>query len=260
VQLSHSATDIAFSADGSFAYIASDSAKSIRGYSTCSLPGTPATYLGTGTTSGTPLKVFSAASVAEEQPPLVLGGPNKDAHWIVESIVVLDPPNIDTLKAQYTQEPQPIGVNTLTCIPPVVYPPLVTTASSVNLGQGTFSPLYMRVVGDGSRAVVVANLVPAVLVVDLNQQTTTAFPLANNGLPLAASSSSDGSQVYVAACDVYTNNDPTQCTSGSVHIINTLSGGDIQQVPYSNSNTNNSMCTVATAAPCFPDMIAIKAQ
>jgi hypothetical protein len=130
----------------------------------------------------------------------------------------------------------------------------------VNLGQGNFSPIYMRVVADGSAAVVVANNVPAVLFVDLNQQITTPVPLVNNGLPLAASASSDGSQVYVAACDVYTNNDPNQCTSGSVHIVNRLTGGDTQQVPYVNFNTNNSMCTIATAPPCFPNMIAIKAQ
>ena len=156
--------------------------------------------------------------------------------------------------------PPPPGVNQFACNPPVVSSPLLSSSVKVNLGQGNFSPLYMRVVGNGTAAVVIAKLVPAVLFVDLNQQTTTPVPLVNNGLPLAASASTDGSQVYVAACDAYTNNDPNQCSSGSVHIINRDSGGDVQQVPYVNFNTNNSMCTVATAPPCFPDMIAIKAQ
>ena len=119
----------------------------------------------------------------------------------------------------------------------------------------------MRVVGNGSQAIVVGKNIPAVLLVDVNQHTTTPIALVNNGLPLAASSSTDGSQVFVAACDAYTNNDPTQpCTSGSVHIINTVSGGDFQQVSYVNLNTNNSMCNSAGAPPCFPNLIAIKPQ
>ena len=48
--------------------------------------------------------------------------------------------------------------------------------------------------------------------------------------------------------------------SGSVHIINTLSGGDFQQVPYVNTNTNNSMCNQPNAPLCFPNLIAIKPE
>jgi len=67
--------------------------------------------------------------------------------------------------------------------------------------------------------------------------------------------------VFVGACDAYTNSDPAQpCTSGSVHIINTLSSGDFQQVPYVNINTNNSMCNDPSAPACFPNLIAIRAQ
>jgi len=118
----------------------------------------------------------------------------------------------------------------------------------------------MRVVGDGSKVIVVGKNIPAVLFVDLNQQTTTPIGLANSGLPLAASASTDGSQVFVAACDAYDTSTPPQCTSGTVHIVNTLSGGDIQQVPYVNLNTNNSMCNEPSGPPCFPNLIAIRPQ
>ncbi len=259
------ARDVAFSADGSIAYVAGDPGAAITGYSTCSLPGAPSKNLGTGTTIATPLKIFTAPNVQANGPALVGTGPNAGQPSTVQNIIALEPPIIEILAGAFTQQPDlippPSGVNQFLCNPPAVSSPFLNSAAStkVNLGQGNFAPLYMRVVNNGAAAVVVANLVPAVLFVDLVQQTTTPVPLANNGLPLAASASTDGSQVYVAACDVYTNNDPTKCTSGSVHIINRESG-DIQQVPYVNFNTNNSMCTIASAPPCFPDMIAIKAQ
>lgn len=250
ISIGGSASDLAFSADGSFAYVAgTPTAASVTGYSTCSPAGFLTKDLGTSVLSGVPLKIFASQSSLTNGPV------------VVQNVIALEPPIIEVLTGQFTQDPVPIDPNALnqfTCNPPIVSS--LSSVASVNLGQGNFSPLYMRVVADGSAAVVVANNVPAVLFVDLNQQIAPPLPLVNNGLPLAASASSDGSQVYVAACDVYTNNDPNQCLSGSVHIVNRLTGGDTQQVPYVNFNTNNSMCTIATAPPCFPNMIAIKAQ
>ncbi len=249
-----SATDVAFSADGSFALVAAAPAQGASAFATCNL----AAVAG-GTLAGlqaNPLRILPLPGSQEVEI-------NSEQSIVTGNFVALAPPVLQIITAASTTIP-PLMNGQSACNDPVMNVPgtgLSTSSSSaVNLGQGTFSPLYMRAVGNGGGVVVVANLVPAVLFVDLNQRTTTAIPLANNGLPLAASASTDGTQVYVAACDVYTNNDPKQCTSGSVHIINTLSGGDIQQVPYVNFNTNNSMCTVASAPPCFPDMIAIKPQ
>jgi len=95
--------------------------------------------------------------------------------------------------------------------------------------------------------------------------TTTSVPLVGNTDPLSASASADGSQVYVAACDAYTNNDPKQpCASGSVHVVNTISQGDFLQVPYVNINDNNNpnMCNSQglNAPICLPNLIAIKPQ
>jgi len=264
VPISTSATDVAFSADGSFAYVAGDPAASISAFSTCSLPGIPALSLGNGPTSAVPLKIFPLPDVQANGPPLVFnGGPNHNAPSLVQNILAIEPPNIEVLTTDFTQAPSKFLTNSLTCNPPVVSNPLVSIGPSFNLGVGTFDPLYMRVVGNGSQLIVVAKNVPAVLVADLNQKTTTPIALVNNGLPVAASASTDGSQVFVAACEAYSSPPPPaapQCTSGSVHIINTLSGGDFQQVPYVNINTNNSMCNSASAPPCFPNLIAIKPQ
>ena len=244
VPVATSVTDVAFSADGSFAYVAGSPSSSISGFATCDLTG-----LGGVALPNTPLKVVPGPEVQE-----VVIGPTRSV--VTQQVIALEPPNIQTLTAQFTAG-APLKDGVLTCSPPSL---ALTAGSSLNLGQGNFIPLYMRVVGNGSQVIVVGKNIPAVLVVDMNQQTTTPIALANNGLPLAASSSTDGTQVFVAACDAYSSTNPPQCTSGSVHIINTLSGGDIQQVPYVNINTNNSMCNQPSAPPCFPNMIAIKPQ
>jgi DNA-binding beta-propeller fold protein YncE len=109
--------------------------------------------------------------------------------------------------------------------------------------------------------IVVAQNIPAVLVFDVANGTTTAVRLVGNAAPLAASASTDGSQVYVAACDQYQG---SSCIAGSIHIVNTVSQGDIQQVPYIDVNQNNNMnmCNgQGVGAPlCLPNMVAIKPQ
>jgi len=245
VPIAAGATDVAFSADGSFAYVAGATASSVSGFATCDL-----TDIGSVGLSTTPLKIFPAPEVQD-----VVISPTQSL--VTQEVIALQPPNVQILTSQSIGG-APLKDGQFTCNPPSLG---LTASLPFNLGQGAFIPLYMQVVGNGSQVIVVGKNIPAVLFVDVNQQTTTPIALVNNGLPLAASSSTDGSQVFVAACDAYTNNDPTQpCTSGSVHLINTVSGGDFQQVPYVNLNTNNSMCNSASAPPCFPNLIAIKPQ
>jgi hypothetical protein len=257
VPIAPSAADVAFSADGSFAYVAGTPANQVSAFATCDLADMGDVVIG-GPLPSTPLKIVPAPEVQE-----VVINPTQSV--VSQNLIALEPPNIQLLTAQYTAG-APLEHGVFTCNAPSFYTSLPTykglsAGPSVNLGQGNFIPLYMRVVGNGSQVIVVAKNIPAVLVVNVNQQKTTPIALVNNGLPRAASSSTDGSQVFVAACDAFTNNDPTQpCTSGSVHIINTLSGGDVQQVPYVNIPTNNSMCNQPNAPPCFPNLIAIRPQ
>ena len=254
VTVATSATDVAFSADGSFAYVAGTPANQVSGFATCNL-----SDMGdlSAPLPSTPLKIVPAPDVQD-----VVIDPTHSV--VTQNVIALEPPNIQVLTAQFKRDPLDDGQ--FICNAPAFYTSLpqykgFSAGPAFGLGQGNFIPLYMQVVGNGSQAIVVGKDIPAVLVANINQQTTTPIGLANNGLPLAASASTDGSQVFVAACDAFTNNDPAQpCASGSVHIINTLNGGDLQQVPYANISTNNSMCNLPSAPPCFPNLIAIKPQ
>lgn len=117
--------------------------------------------------------------------------------------------------------------------------------------------------------IIVAQNIPAVLLFNVSNKTTTFVPLndplGGNSVPLAADASTDGSQVYVAACDQYNG---TTCSAASVHIVCTSActtgQGDHQQVPYANINEDNNpdMCnSQGVGAPlCLPNLIAIRPQ
>jgi hypothetical protein len=254
VSLANPANQVAFSADGSFAYVAGTPAGSVSAYSICSLPppGPASTDIGTVAASSTPLEIFPSPNV------------QADPLGLTQNILALEPPNIEFLTAQFTQVPLLYeNPPQLTCNPPTVLS--FTKGASFNLGQGKFNPIYTQLVADGSEVIIVASKIPAVLIFNVSNGTTTSVPLVGNTDPLSASASADGSQVYVAACDAYTNNDPKQpCASGSVHVVNTISQGDFLQVPYVNINDNNNpnMCNSQglNAPICLPNLIAIKPQ
>jgi len=248
-----SVTDVKFSADGSFAYVAGTPASSVSAFSTCSLPNMASVNIGSVAASSTPLEIFPS--------PVV----QADPQGLTQSIIALEPPNIEFLTAQFTQVP--ILYNAplqLTCNPPNLLS--FSKGASFNLGQGNFTPIYTQLVADGTELIIVARNIPAVILFSV-ANGASSVPLQRPGFgssfPLAASASTDGSQVYVAACDQYAN-DGTTCTAGSVHIINTISQGDLQQVPYVNVNDNNNpnMCNSqgGTAPLCLPNLIAIKPQ
>ena len=259
VTLAAPASMVSFSADGSFAYVAGTPANSVSAYSTCSLPNVASVDIGSVATSSTPLKIFPSPAIP---PPLA-----QDGFLTTQKVLALEPPNVQVLTAQFTQEPilyhDPLQ---LTCNPPLLAN--FTAAPPVNLGQGNFTPVYSQLVGNGIQLLIVARHIPAILLFDVTNGTTMSVPLVNNPNspdPLSASASSDGSQVFVAACDAYPNNDSTQpCSAGSVHIVNTVNGGDLQEVPYVNINDNNNpnMCnnSVSSAPLCLPNLIAIRPQ
>lgn len=254
IPLAATATDVRFSADGSFAYVAgAPTATSISGFATCDAQPTHAvsSFFDFVTTSGVPLQIF----------------PSPDA----QHVLALDPPNIDVFTTSDTQHNLPDGQ--FTCAgPPVNIAPTVNfpqTAQSFNLGQGNFIPVYTQLVADGTELIIVARKIPAVLLFDVSGGTTTSVQLVGNTDPLSAAASTDGSQVYIAACDQYVPNSiPPVCAAGSVHIVCTTActagEGDFQQVPYVNASDNNNpnMCnSQGTNAPlCLPNLIAIKPQ
>jgi len=265
VQLVTSGTDVKFSADGSFAYVAGTPASSVSAFSTCSQPNIGSVDIGNAAVSSTPLEIFPS--------PVV----QADPQGLTQNVLALEPPSvavpsthIEFLTAQFTQVPIPYNNPLqLTCNPPTL---LSFSPKGVpfSLGQGDFTPIYAQLVADGAAMIIVAQNIPAVLVFNVSDGTTSSVPLVGGTHPLSASASTDGSQVYVAACDQYPNNDQTQpCAAGSVHIVCatscTTGQGDFQQVPYVNINDNNNpnMCNNqgGTNPPlCLPNLIAIRPQ
>jgi hypothetical protein len=266
VPIATSVTDVKFSADGSFAYVAGTPASSVSAFSTCSLPTVASVDIGSVAALSTPLEIFPS--------PVV----QADSQGLTQNVLALEPPNIEFLTAKFTQDPILYKVPLqLTCNPPTLLS--FSKGTSFNLGQGNFTPVYAQLVADGSAMIIVARKLPAVLIFSVSNGTTSSVSLGRKGFPdtdpLAASASTDGSQVYVAACDQYAQ-DGVTCTDGSVHIVNTcgvlpcpkppaIPEGDFQDVPYVNINDNNNpnMCNNqgGTNPPlCLPNLIAIKPQ
>ena len=262
-------TDVKFSADGSFAYVAGPglgpTGLAVSAFSTCSRPGAASVEIGTVATSSAPLQLFPLPAV------------QADSQGLTQTILALEPPNIEFLTAhEFTQVPiQNQHPLQLTCNPPTIQ--TFTQGAHFDLGQGNFNPVYTQLVGDGSAMIIVARNIPAVLVFNVSSGITTSVRLVGNTDPLSASASTDGSQVYIAACDQYPDNDPTKaCSAGSVHIVNTcgvltcnappaLGQGDFQQVPFVNINdvNNPNMCNNqgGTNPPlCLPNLVAIRPQ
>ncbi|MGA7560855.1 MAG: hypothetical protein WCF61_07185 [Terriglobales bacterium] len=282
VPVATSATDVVFSADGSFAYVAGAPADAVSAYSTCSLPGTATVNIGSVTTANPPLEIFPSPVLP---PPFAAPYNNETFFWSTQNILALEVPpagsgdstSLQMLTAEFAQNPilypPPPEPLQLTCNPPLILPTTgFTAAPPVSLGEGNFTPIFAQLLNDGQEMIVLGQNIPAVLIYNVGNQTTTSITLSGSpatgcpqcsgdSFPLAAAASTDGSQVFVAACDQY--NGPT-CTAGSVHLINTVSGGDFQQVPYANINEDNNpnMCNAqGVGAPlCLPNMIAIAPQ
>jgi hypothetical protein len=104
---------------------------------------------------------------------------------------------------------------------PVGCPPTVSdTVQSVNFGIGNFTPSQFIISSDGTKAYVVANTLPSILVYDVASQTTSGIQLAGNVTPVAASLTPEGTLLYVAASD------------NLLHVLDTVVRSDIQQVSF----------------------------
>jgi hypothetical protein len=196
------ATDVAFQAEGGFAYIAGGAGSAVSILAVCSDLAAPAVT--TTPTAGTPL--------------LIRALPNGN-------MLALDPPGFDLLVPT-------VGVASNGC--PVPRPPyapggnlsLSNTASFLNLGLGSLLPTQWIVSADGSAAYLLANNAGAVLASNITQRTTSAIQLTGNVLPVQAGLNPNGSMLFVAASD------------GQVHILDTLTANDIQQISFQQDLAN----------------------
>jgi hypothetical protein len=153
-------------------------------------------------------------------------------------VLGLEPPNIDVIKV--TAAPPPI----MGCQPTVS-----NGVQSFNLGQGSFTPLQLLIAPDSAKAYVVAANLPSILVFDVNNQISSAIPLNGSTMPLRAALTLDGNLLYVGASD------------GMVHVLSTLSGGDIAEIPFpSTPTTPDYLCPNSPPVACLPNLIAIQPQ
>jgi trimeric autotransporter adhesin len=151
-----------------------------------------------------------------------------------QQMLAVDSPNVDLINVDTFGGPTD-------CEPPVSN----TLAATVNLGQGAFTAKQLLLSPDATNAYIIAPNLPNIPVFSITNQTSTAIPLAGNVSPLAAVLIPDGTLMYVAASD------------GTVHVINTVLGGDVQQITFPPTSF---LCVQSdgTALSCPPDLITVK--
>lgn len=119
-----------------------------------------------------------------------------------------------------------------------------TVVSSTNLGQGNFTPVAFLVSTDGSNAYLLMSGIGNVLVYNIAGQSTSFIPLVGNNAPLAGALAPDGQTLFVSTND------------GTIHFVNTVAGGDVQQI----SVPASALCAVPSgpSPPCLPDLLAVR--
>jgi hypothetical protein len=228
IALNAPATDVSFSPEGAFAFVAGGSStSSATAYSTCGL--------GSAFTNNVVLPaVPSFMEALQGDAPNLGDPPTIDTATTVTSILALDPPGIDLFRVARA----PAGCASTASI---------GTATSFNLGQGTFVPNQLIVSQDESHAYVLASDRSSVLVFNIGNQTSSALPLSGDAIPVKASLTPDGTRLYIAAAD------------GKVHILDTENGGDILQLSFLvDPTTFQAGLCEGVSFVCKPDLIAVR--
>jgi DNA-binding beta-propeller fold protein YncE len=229
------ATDVAFLPVGAFAFVAGGPPNTVTPYTTCT---------NAIATDGSTPQVVPTPGLPSMLRPLPNG----------TQVLAMDSPVIDYLNVTTAPEGCPPTMS-------------ASFGGSVNLGQGNFVPTQFIVSPDGLKAYVVMQNSGTILVYDIANRFTSAITLTGNALALSASLTPDGKFLYVGAEDVPVSATPDTSPAplGSVHMLDTNSGVDIQQITF--PQTPQPFCigrgtpTQPPPAPvtyCYPDLIAVK--
>lgn len=224
IPLSAPATDVAFIGDGILGYIAGGSPAGGAFLPTCG----PSTAAALGNVS------LSAQLLR----PLPDG----------QSVLTLSGSNLETVTAGITGS---ASTGASGCPAPRGFLNIANAVSSAGSLGGSFTPSQFFLSPDGSTAYILgAPSLPFVIQFNLASQAAFDISLAGNATPLSASLSPAGDLLFVGAND------------GTVHVINTTSLADTEQVTF--PFPQNSLCvgpgTPATQAPvtCNPDLVTVK--
>jgi WD40 repeat protein len=139
-----------------------------------------------------------------------------------------------------------IKVNTGPTGPSGCTPAVSNTVSSFNLGQGDFVAKQLIISPDGSTAYIITSNLASILVFNIAGETSSAISLAGNATALTASLTPDGTLLYVGASD------------GTLHVVDTVAGGDIQQISFSATSLCQNSVGQPAAVACYPDLVAVK--
>jgi WD40 repeat protein len=218
IALAAPANDVSFLSEGAFAYVAGGASSALSVWRTCDNG-----RADTVSVPAVPTFIQTLPGAAQ----LLPGDTPNTFH-----LFAVAPPNVDVISVNTT----PSG-----CTPAVVDGPV----SSFNLGQPNFVAKQLIVSQDGATAYVVASNLSSILVFNIPGQTSSAISLVGNPLPLSASLTPDGNLLYVGASD------------GSVHVVNTVAGGDVQQISFPQGLCQNS-AGQRYSTTCNPDLVAVQ--
>jgi hypothetical protein len=251
IPLGNAATDITFFPQGSFAYIAggdASSPSSVTVRRTCdNAIAENATF--------TP-QILSTPGL----PSFIRALPNGTG------VVAVDSPGIDlitlfetALDPAFVSDGCSNGDASVT--PPVPPSPNVNNSvASFNFGQGNFLPVQIVVSEDSSTVYIVANdatgqhPLPVVFAFNVNAKTFSPISLTANAIPLQIALTQDGRYLFVGAKE--------QSGEPTVHVLDMVSGGDIDQLVLDNSHTVP-ICAgpgnpgLNAPVTCYPDLMAV---
>jgi WD40 repeat protein len=226
IPLTAPANDVSFLANGIFGYIAGPAG--ITFHPTCDDPKSPVIATVIGTQGDAMIRALPDGA----------------------TMLTVTPPNIQTFTAVPSGKPVPpliVGCPIQALGGPAFGFLTVTNTvnSPFNLGQGNFVPTQLIISQDGSTAYIVTSNLSSILVFNIVSQTSSAISLIGNAMPLSATLTPDGTLLYVGASDK------------TVHVVNLVAGGDIQQISFPQSLCQNSVGQ-PFSIPCYPDLVAVK--
>ena len=217
INLSAPANDVSFLPEGAFGILAGGSASGLAAFRTCDDGGPFAV-------ATTPAPQFIRPLLGASQLLPTDNTPNY--HF-----VGLASPDIAIISVHTT----PTGCT----------PTLSGNLVSYNLAQGNFTANQLIVSEDGSKAYIISPSLNNIPVFTTTALTSSSIALTGTVTPVQAALTPDGGHLYVAASD------------GTVHVLDTNLGVDIQQITFPQ---NFCLTSSGQNEPfiCKPDLIAVK--
>jgi hypothetical protein len=239
-----SANEVAFSANGAFAYVSYSSNSganfTVNVYNTCN---NLIAHDNQAQAQTVPLQVnpLFLKILPDGMHIIALGSSGFD---LITAVSTVQTPTLTNPPAATESCPQFVSnTDGVLTIPSVKH---------VDLGQGTFNPVAFFVSPDATQAYIVASDRSDILVYNFNTGSVSGIPLAGNATPgdpanpmrTVADITVDGTLIYVAGSD------------GTLHEVSTNPAVDLLQISFPNlPNFSNPFCSIGN---CKLNMVAVR--